>query len=56
MDRDLAYMKSLDGDRLLHMFRVTAGLPSEAEAYGGWEKSDVELRATRPAISFRRRP
>jgi uncharacterized protein len=44
MDRDLAYMKSLDADRLLHMFRVTAGLPSEAEAYGGWEKADVELR------------
>ena len=44
MDRDLAYMKSLDGDRLLHMFRVTAGLPSDAEAYGGWEKSDVEVR------------
>jgi len=44
MDRDLAYMKSLEGDRLLHMFRVTAGLPSDVEAYGGWEKSDVELR------------
>ena len=44
MDRDLRYMMSLDNDRLLHMFRVTAGLPSTAEAYGGWEKSDVELR------------
>jgi DUF1680 family protein len=44
MDRDLQYMMSLDNDRLLHMFRVTAGLPSTAEAYGGWEKSDVELR------------
>ena len=44
MERDRAYMMSLDGDRLLHMFRVTAGLPSKAEAYGGWEKPDVELR------------
>ena len=44
MERDLGYMMSLDNDRLLHMFRVTAGLPSKAEAYGGWEKSDVELR------------
>jgi DUF1680 family protein len=44
MERDLGYMMSLDNDRLLHMFRVTAGLPSTAEAYGGWEKADVELR------------
>jgi DUF1680 family protein len=44
MTRDLAYMMSLDTDRLLHMFRVTAGLPSKAEAYGGWEKPEVELR------------
>ncbi|MCX6571259.1 MAG: glycoside hydrolase family 127 protein [Candidatus Aminicenantes bacterium] len=44
MERDLGYMLSLDNDRLLHMFRVTAGLPSTAEAYGGWEKADVELR------------
>jgi DUF1680 family protein len=44
MERDLGYMMSLDSDRLLHMFRVTAGLPSAAEAYGGWEKADVELR------------
>ena len=44
MERDLHYMLSLDGDRLLHMFRVTAGLPSAAQPYGGWEKPDVELR------------
>lgn len=44
MSRDLGYMMSLDNDRLLHMFRVTAGLPSRAQAYGGWEKADVELR------------
>jgi DUF1680 family protein len=44
MERDLKYMMTLEPDRLLHMFRVTAGLPAPAEAYGGWEKPDVELR------------
>ena len=34
----------LDPDRLLHMFRVTAGLPSHAEPYGGWEAPEVEVR------------
>ncbi len=44
MQRDLKYLLSLDPDRLLHMFRVTAGLPSSAQAYGGWEKPDSEVR------------
>ncbi len=44
MDRDLKYMLSLDNDRLLHSFRLTAGLPSNARPYGGWEKPDSELR------------
>ncbi len=44
MERDLKYMLSLDNDRLLHTFRLTAGLPSTAKPYGGWEKPDVELR------------
>ena len=44
MDRDLKYMLSLDNDRLLHSFRLTAGLPSIAKPYGGWEKPDGELR------------
>lgn len=35
---------ALDPDRLLHMFRVTAGLPSRAEPLGGWEAPDNELR------------
>ncbi len=44
MERDRKYLLSLDPDRLLHMFRITAGLPSSAQPYGGWEKPDVELR------------
>src|SRR5215475_14669681 len=44
MLRDQKYLLSLDNDRLLHMFRETAGLPSAAKAYGGWEAPDVELR------------
>ncbi len=39
-----AYLRSLDPDRLLHMFRVTAGIPSKAAPLGGWEKPDIELR------------
>jgi len=38
------YLMRLDPDRLLHMFRVTAGLPSTAEPLGGWEAPDNELR------------
>jgi DUF1680 family protein len=42
--RDQAYLVSLDADRLLHMFRLTAGLPSTAQPYGGWEDPKCELR------------
>lgn len=41
MDRDRRYLLSLDADHLLHMFRVTAGLPAPAEAYGGWERAEL---------------
>jgi DUF1680 family protein len=44
MLRDAQYLLSLDQDRLLHNFRVTAGLPSTAEPLGGWESPDTELR------------
>jgi len=44
MLRDQKYLLSLDNDRLLSMFRVTAGLPSTAKPYGGWEAPDVQLR------------
>ena len=39
-----AYMNWLGVDRLLHNFRVNAGLPSNAEQLGGWEAPKSELR------------
>ncbi len=42
--RDLTYLLGLDPDRLLHTFRLNAGLPTSAKPYGGWEAPDVELR------------
>jgi uncharacterized protein len=44
MHLDQEYLLALDRDRLLHAFRVNAGLPSHAAPLGGWEAPDVELR------------
>ncbi|XVV16437.1 beta-L-arabinofuranosidase domain-containing protein [Actinoplanes sp. CA-131856] len=44
MNRTVAYLRFVDLDRLLHMFRVTAGLPSTAEPLGGWEAPAIQLR------------
>lgn len=44
MEHDGDYLLRLDTDRLLYSFRVTAGLPTTATAYGGWEAPEVELR------------
>ncbi|GIE95488.1 hypothetical protein Ari01nite_29530 [Paractinoplanes rishiriensis] len=44
MQRTVAYLRFVDLDRLLHTFRVTAGLPSDAEPCGGWEAPDIQLR------------
>ena len=38
--RDLAYLLSLQPDRMLHNFRVNAGLPPKAPVYGGWESEE----------------
>jgi uncharacterized protein len=43
-DANRQYLKTLAPDRLLHTFRLTAGLPSSAEPLGDWEKPDCELR------------
>ncbi len=44
LDVNRRFLTNLDPDRLLHMFYVTAGLPSNAKPYGGWEAPDNELR------------
>lgn len=44
MLRNQKYLLSLENDRMLHNFRVNAGLPSSAKPLGGWEAPDVELR------------
>lgn len=41
---DRHYLLSLDPDRLLHAFRLNAGLPSSAKPLGGWEAPDSEVR------------
>jgi len=38
---DASYLLSLDADRLLHGFRVNAGLAPKAPRYGGWESGDL---------------
>ena len=44
MKRNGEYLLSLDADRLLHTFRLNAGLPSTAQPLGGWEAPNGELR------------
>jgi len=38
--RDLDYLVALQPDRLLHNFRVNAGLEPKAPVYGGWESEE----------------
>ena len=38
------YLDSLTVDRLLHSFRITAGISSSASPYKGWEDPTCELR------------
>jgi uncharacterized protein len=44
MERDRKYLHELSSDRLLHTFRINAGLPSTAQPLGGWESPNGELR------------
>ncbi|NJD10337.1 MAG: glycosyl hydrolase, partial [Gemmatimonadetes bacterium] len=39
-ERNTRYLLELDPDRLLHNFRVNAGLEPKAPVYGGWESQD----------------
>jgi DUF1680 family protein len=44
--RDVDYLLSLQPDRMLHNFRVNAGLAPKAPVYGGWESEEpwVDIR------------
>jgi DUF1680 family protein len=44
LDVNRRFLLAQEPDRLLHMFRVTAGLPSNATPLGGWEAPENELR------------
>ncbi len=41
MERNAAYLLSLDPDRLLHNVRLYAGLTPKGAIYGGWERQGV---------------
>ena len=45
-ERNARYLRSLDADRLLHNFRVNAGLKPKAPVYGGWESQEpwIDIR------------
>lgn len=43
-NRDAKWLLSIDNNRLLHTFRLNAGIPSKAKPFGGWEEPSVELR------------
>jgi DUF1680 family protein len=43
-DYNRAYMMRIAPERLLHTFRLNAGLPSSAQPLGGWEAPRGELR------------
>ena len=43
-DLNTAYLKSLDPERLLHNFRINAGVPSNAKPLEGWEAPTIGLR------------
>ena len=44
MEVNRRFLLAQDPDRLLHTFRLNAGLPSNAEPLGGWEAPENELR------------
>jgi DUF1680 family protein len=43
-NRTQSYLDFLDPERMLHTFRLNVGLPSSAQAMGGWESPTTELR------------
>src|SRR5215467_4086453 len=54
MLRDQKFLLAVDPDRLIHSFRLVAGLPSTATPYGGWEAIDsVKDGKTLPGSELR---
>ena len=53
-EANYSFLDSLPNDRLLHMFRVTAGIPSSAEPLGGWEEPNANSVATLRAATCSR--
>ncbi len=41
MDKDGAYLLSIEPGRLLHRFYLNAGLPTKGDVYGGWESEGL---------------
>ena len=41
VNTNLAYLKRLEPDRLLHNYREHAGLKPKGAAYGGWEADTI---------------
>ncbi len=41
MDKDAAYLLSIEPERLLHRFYTNAGLPAKGDVYGGWESEGL---------------
>ena len=44
MKREQKWLLSINNNRLLHSWRVNAGMSTRARPYAGWEGLDVELR------------
>ena len=44
LELNRSFLYSLPNERLAHNFRITAGIPSNADPLGGWEAPDCELR------------
>ena len=44
MERDGKWLLSIENRRLLHSWKVNAGMQTYARPFGGWEGLDVELR------------
>jgi DUF1680 family protein len=44
MDENFNYLIGMGANRLLHNFRINAGIKSNAKPLGGWEEPGIELR------------